>query len=265
MRDRATRDGQQVPMLYARLRSAILRGEIAPGASTSQVALANQLGVSRTPLREALRMLEREGLVLSEPNRRARIAEFSTHDVQDLYVARVSMEAVAVRISVPTLTPDDFADIEGLLAQMDYFAARDDWQRAEAPHREFHSRLIAGAGGRVTAQLTQLAEHAMRYRFAYGQAEPDNWPTRRAEHRAIVDAAAANDPALTAERLVAHYARTALVVIAACAPDHTPHALLVAMQTVAPGSVCIIRHALVQSPAGRMLARASRGDNDEEV
>jgi DNA-binding GntR family transcriptional regulator len=252
------RDGHQVATVYERLRNAILSGEIAPGAAASQVALANQLGVSRTPLREALRLLEREGLVLSEPNRRARIAEFSIADVEELYLTRVSLEAVAARVTVPKLRADDFADIEGFMAQMDYFARVGEWQRAESPHLAFHTRLVAGVGTRVTTQLVELAEHAARYRFSWGQVDPGNWKTRRAEHRSIIDAAAAGDPELAAAHLVAHYARTALVVMAAVDPDHEARSLVAAMELVAPASIDIIRKDLKGTPAGRAVQHIVR-------
>jgi DNA-binding GntR family transcriptional regulator len=258
----AARNGQHVATVYERLRKAILKGEIAPGATASPVALANQLGVSRTPLREALRLLEREGLVLSEPNRRARIAEFSISDVEELYLTRVSLEAVAARITVPTLTPDDFADIEGSMAQMDYFARLGDWQRAESPHLAFHTRLIAGAGVRVAAQLVQLAEHAARYRFHWCQVDPGNWETRRAEHRSIVEAAASGDAELTAARLVAHYARTALVVMAALDPEHEPRLLVTAMEAVTPASIDVIGEGLKGTLARRILQRIAHTERE---
>jgi DNA-binding GntR family transcriptional regulator len=241
-------------MVYQRLRTAILKGEIAAGAAPSQVELANQLGVSRTPLREAFRLLEREGLVLSEPNHRARVAEFSISDVEELYLSRVSVEAIAARLTIPRLTADDFAHIEGFMAQMDYFARLGEWQRAESPHLAFHTRLVAGVGLRVTAQLVQWAEHAARYRLNWGQIEPCSWETRRAEHRLIIEAAAAGDADLTAARLVAHYARTALVVMAALDPEHQARSLLTAMEVVAPPSIDIIRTRL-KGVAGRALQR----------
>ncbi len=96
-------EGQHVGPVHERLRAAILRGEIPAGAATSQAALAKELDAGRTPLREALRMLQREGLVISEPNRRVRIAELSGDDAEELYIMRITLEAVAIRITVPTL------------------------------------------------------------------------------------------------------------------------------------------------------------------
>ena len=79
-----TRDGQNVTIVHDKLRQEILRGGI-PAGETSQAALARDLDVGRTPLRKAIRMLQREGLVISEPNRRLRIAELSATDMEELY------------------------------------------------------------------------------------------------------------------------------------------------------------------------------------
>src|SRR5262249_61656538 len=97
-------------VVRARLRSAILGGDPAPTAPLSQVRLAARLGVSRPPLREALRMLQREGLIDSEPNRRVRVAKLSLADLEQLYAGRVLIEALAVRLTVPAYTVDDLAE-----------------------------------------------------------------------------------------------------------------------------------------------------------
>src|SRR5260370_24706881 len=98
-------------VVHERLRNAILRGELDPTVPLSQVQLAARLGVSRTPLREALRMLQREGLIDSEPNRQVRVAQLSVADLEQLYASRVLLEALAVRLTVPAYTPDDLAEL----------------------------------------------------------------------------------------------------------------------------------------------------------
>src|SRR3984885_6529486 len=75
-------NGQNTEDVYERVRNAILDGQLAPGAVMSQVALAQDLGISRTPLREALRMLQSEGLVEGEPNRRVRVAPMTASDLE---------------------------------------------------------------------------------------------------------------------------------------------------------------------------------------
>src|ERR1700755_80985 len=111
-------NGQNTDDVYARVREAILDGELGPGAVMSQVALAEELGISRTPLREALRMLQGEGLVDAEPNRRVRVAPMTASDLEELYVMRVTLEAEALRLSVPLMTPEDLAGLEGHMAEM---------------------------------------------------------------------------------------------------------------------------------------------------
>ncbi|HZO62296.1 MAG TPA: GntR family transcriptional regulator [Gaiellaceae bacterium] len=231
--DGAVRD--HVGTVHDRLRSAILRGEIPPGQVTSQVVLARQLGVSRTPLREALRLLQREGLVLAEPNRQVRIAGFTLADVEGLYAMRIALEAVAIRATVPTLTPEDLAELEGLMAQMDHYMRSVDMARMDVPHALFHARFVRAGGARLTTAIAQLFDHAQRYRLAYLAGTPGGgYADRRAEHRAMIDAAAAGDVEATIERLVAHYVRTARLTISQLDPDHDPSVLRAAVASVAP-------------------------------
>src|SRR4051794_27986861 len=98
-----------VEQVYRRVREAILEGEIAPGSVMSQVALADELGVSRTPLREALRMLQSEGLVDAQTNRRVTVKPISATDLEELVVMRVALETEAVRPSIGRLPPQGIA------------------------------------------------------------------------------------------------------------------------------------------------------------
>ncbi len=98
-----TETGQNTEDVYERVRNAILDGELAAGTVMSQVALAEELGISRTPLREALRLLQGEGLIEAEPNRRVRVAPMTASDMEELCVMRVTLEAEALRLSVPLL------------------------------------------------------------------------------------------------------------------------------------------------------------------
>jgi DNA-binding GntR family transcriptional regulator len=163
--------------------------------------------------------------VLAESNRRVRIAQFSIPDLEELYVIRITLESVAIRTTVPLLSPEDFAELEGLMAQMDHYAMSKDFERLDAPHRVFHSRLVAGLGGRASQLMAEARDHAARYRRAYSQAIPDMWETQRADHRGILDAAEHADPRGAATILIGHFARTARGVIKQLDPDHVPATL----------------------------------------
>jgi DNA-binding GntR family transcriptional regulator len=236
-----TRDGQHLALIYEQLRSAILLGELAPGEAMSQATLAREFNAGRTPLREALRMLQHEGLVVSEPKRRVRIAGLSGDDAEELYIMRISLEAVAIRITVPTLSSNELAEIEGIMAQMDHFMRMDDRVGFAVPHRRFHHLLLAAAGPRTTESVAQLFDHAERYRLRFGANNRDIWEQRRAEHRRILEAVLEGDADLAAERLVEHYLHTALLIFAGLDPEHNLARLRTTVKIIAPGAERVLR------------------------
>ena len=205
--------------------------QLVAGEELSQVELAGRLGVSTTPLREALRMLQREGLVEAARNRRVRVSELSIADMEDLYCARIPLECTALRQTMRTLTDERLAQLEGLYAQMAFFAARSDYDGFTTPHRSFHAALVAGAGDRVRAMIADLSDHGERYRRTYTLAIARAWDEGQREHREIIDAISARDADRAAARLAYHLSHTVLGVIAAYEPDHDPEALRLAVET----------------------------------
>ena len=176
-----------VEQVYRRVRELIVEGVIAPGTVMSQVAMADELGISRTPLREALRMLQTEGLVDAQANRRVTVTPISATDLEELVVMRVALETEAVRLSIGRLAPEDIAGLEGRLAEMTHFAKAKDYERWRTPHSAFHRGLTAPAGGRVNATLAQLNDHAERYRRVHIKRSTKAWQTQG--HREILDVA----------------------------------------------------------------------------
>jgi DNA-binding GntR family transcriptional regulator len=219
--------GQSTDDVYDRIRNAILDGELAAGAVMSQVALAEELGISRTPLREALRMLQGEGLVVSEPNRRVRVAEMTPPDLEELYIMRVTLEAEAMRLSVGLMTPERMAGLEGHMAEMAHFAQERDYRRWVVPHSRFHRALTDPAGARFNELLLQLFDHSERYRRLHIGFGPSAWAT--AGHRKILDAVKEGDRDRSAALLAEHLARTGLEVIELLEPTYAPEKLRAAV------------------------------------
>ena len=226
---------QNVKLVHQRVRQAILSGDIPAGAQISQVRLAEELGVSRIPLREALRLLEREGLVESEVNLRVRVAALSVSDLEQLYAMRMQLEALGVRLTVPSLKKEDLARLEEILARMDECAKAQDYEGWEVPHRAFHAALVAHAGDRLGGMISQLYDHAERYRRAFMLETSRAWDKSMAEHRDIFEVCKEGDSAAAAERLARHYSVTALSLIAAMAPEHEPLALRTALRMAMRG------------------------------
>src|SRR5207248_8542503 len=114
---------------YLQLRRAIVRCDIPSGVQLSQRELSQLTGVGRTPLREALRMLQREGLVEAEPNHRVCVAGFSFPDLEQLYALRISLEALAIRLTVPYLQTAELDRLKGLLTQMAELSTPETYER----------------------------------------------------------------------------------------------------------------------------------------
>lgn len=94
-------------VVFNTLRQAILRGELKPGERLMEIALSQRLGVSRTPVREAIRMLEQEGLVIMIPRKGAQVAEISEKDLKDVLEVRLGLEELAVRIACQRITEEE--------------------------------------------------------------------------------------------------------------------------------------------------------------
>jgi DNA-binding GntR family transcriptional regulator len=224
------RDNTEAVHTY--LRRAILRCELPENVPLSQVQLAERLGVSRTPLREALRMLQREGLIEGVHNQRVRVAGFSIGDLEQVYAARIMLESLAIRVTVPRLGEDDLRTLAAYLAEMDTLARVEDYERWNAVHRRFHAGLVAHGGERLLGEIGQLSDHAERYRYYYTTRSPGAWIAGAAEHRAILAACQDRSPADAAGQLARHYSTVALRVIAMVEPEHDPAILRTALRAV---------------------------------
>lgn len=227
-----------VDELFADLRAQILDGRLAEGEPISQVKLAEQFVVNRAPLREALRMLQREGLIDAQYNRRARVSRLTTADLEELYAERIITEALGVRLTVRQLSDADIARLREDLKAMEGLASAESFMEWETAHHEFHARLVAGAGERMRARIDYLGDYARRYRHALasmGKRAVEGFAQGALEHRAIVDACEQRDPELAAGRLAHHLARTALSLISVREPTHDPATVREALRFVGEG------------------------------
>ncbi|MBC3191168.1 GntR family transcriptional regulator [Pseudonocardia sp. C8] len=202
----AGRPGRLVEQVHARLRRAVLDGELEVGERLRDSVLAEQLGVSRAPVREALRMLEQSGLLLKPPNRSYVIARFTESDIRELARMRVGHETLAVRVVVRerlSLGPAAAA-LEDLRVAAD--------SRVEATviaaDRAFHEALVACARqARLDASygaLRDQVELAMRQTDAYGRGR-EGLVRRHADLLGTLrGAVAAGDPQVAMEQLERH-------------------------------------------------------------
>lgn len=189
-------------VVYQALRDAITSAVLSPGFRLREIALARHFGVSTTPIREALRRLEREGLVEVTPNRGAVVAAYNLRQVTDLYEVREVLECRAIRRAALARGPRDLSRVEALLAEAASVLEAPDQVEFNRLDVELH-RALSDVGG--NDQLAELAERVHRQiqsvRVRCAVHLPGR-PTRsHAEHQAIVAAVEAGD-ADRAETLV---------------------------------------------------------------
>lgn len=221
-------------IVHARLRQLILDGTLPPGSVLSQLQLSRALGVSRTPLREALRMLQEEGLVDAEPNHRPRVKGFDSSDLESVYSTRILLESFAVALTIPTLTADDIRTADEALRRMRIATQHEDFAEWRQAHRDFHRVLVRGAGDQVVQLIEIQAERAERYLRFYQLRDTRAWWSRNTEeeHRDLLQAIA-RDQTGSRDSVAAigrHLARTALWVIAEAEPERDPLPIRLALQ-----------------------------------
>lgn len=184
------------------LRRAILDGTLAGGAALRQERLAEAFGTSRFPVREALRLLEAEGLIAFHPHRGAVVAAVSAEEVADVYAVRAALESMALELSVPHLQRDDLDRAAALLDELD--EATGDLARIGELNIRFHLTLMSRAGRpRLLAEAERYlgqGDRLLRFHFA----RADREAASQDEHRAILAAARAGDALGSAVLLRAH-------------------------------------------------------------
>ena len=218
------------------IRRAIMTGELPPGTILSQVRLAKRFGVSRTPLREALRMLQEEGLIETERNRRARVAGFDAADMELVYAQRVLLTAVATALTVPTMSDSDIASMSQFIDIMNKFGKEGDadgWRRTD---REFHRLHCARAPDSVKNDLDRLFERATLFRLLRLRDEPHRQLAISRDHNAIIQACASRDAAAAVHAVARHLSRVALSLVALMAPEHDPVTIRTALLLILPKS-----------------------------
>lgn len=155
-------------VVFNTLRQGILRGELKPGERLMEIHLADQLGVSRTPIREAIRMLELEGLVIMMPRKGAMVASISKEDLKDVLEVRKALDRLAVSLACERITPDGLASLKAAATNFkDVTKTLDSTKIAEADVA-FHDEIHKASGNkRLSVMVSNLAERIYRYRFEY--------------------------------------------------------------------------------------------------
>lgn len=173
-------------VVFNTLRQAILRGELKPGERLMEIQLANKLGVSRTPIREAIRKLELEGLVHMVPRKGAEVADISEKSLRDVLEVRKALEELAVTLTCGKITKAQIADLKSAAEEFRKTLKSGDITQIAEADVAFHDIIYMATDNQKLIQLlNNLREQMYRYRIEYLK-RPEVYPKLLAEHEEII-------------------------------------------------------------------------------
>jgi DNA-binding GntR family transcriptional regulator len=215
-----------VEHIHLQLRAAILSGDYAPGAVLSQVELARSFGVSRTPLREAIRRLEAEGLVESLQNQRARVATIDAESLDVLFTERILVEAMGIKVTIPYLTGIDLNGVLAATAALRVAFERADTGARDLARRSLHEHYVARAGQRLRSTISDQFDSCERYRRIYVDLPTDVIE----DYSAIANACSGRNADEVSRRSARLEGRLAQAVLARVNSVYVPTAIRTALQ-----------------------------------
>ena len=194
-------------IVYEQLKRQILTGEITPGTRMMEVDLADEMGVSRTPVREAIRKLEKEGLVTIEPRRGAYASDISVKDMVDTMEVREHLESLAACLAAQTMADEQREELEHIADE--YAKAIHDNNMEEMIHYDelFHKGIVNASGNKTLIQISEtVQELALRFRYL-SYDDLSRYGSMPMEHKEILDAIENNDPEAAMECAKNHVKR----------------------------------------------------------
>lgn len=199
-------------VVFNTLREAILKGDLKPGERLMELQLASKLGVSRTPIREAIRMLEQEGLAVTTPRKGAEVAKMTLKDMEDVLEIRDALDELAVRIACQKISDEQLKQLEDMKELFEKSAQTGNVKKIAEADVTFHDVIYEATGNpKIVTLLNNLREQVYRYRVEYIK-DPKNYPTLIAEHEAILESLKNRDVKNAVEAMHVHVANQAEAV-----------------------------------------------------
>ena len=191
-------------VVFNTLRQAILKGELKPGERLMEIQLANKLGVSRTPIREAIRKLELEGLVLMIPRKGAEVAEITEKSLRDVLEVRKALEELAVQLACDKITEEEILQLKRTAKEFEEALKADDVTKFAQADVKFHDVIYKATDNlRLIQLLNNLQEQMYRYRVEYLKRR-DFHQKLLQEHQIIIEMIEKRDKAGASERISRH-------------------------------------------------------------
>lgn len=194
--------------VYEAIEESILDGDLAPGDPLPEIRISEELGVSRTPVREAIGKLELEGLVKSIPNRGSLVVGISEKDIDDIYTLRMHIEGLAAKWAAEHSTDEQLEQLRGIVELQEFYVQRGGALQVWQLDTRFHKLLYQSSGSHVLQQTLSNFHHYIQRARELSIKKPGRAVPSVQEHRAIMEAIERHDSA-AAERLTAEHIRNA--------------------------------------------------------
>ena len=199
-------------VVFKTLREAILRGDLVPGERLMELQLASKLGVSRTPIREAIRMLEQEGLAITIPRKGAIVAGMTEKDMQDVLEIREALEELSVQVACDKITEEEIAELQKNMKNFEHSLKSGDLKKMAQADVEFHDVIYRATDNpKLISMLNNLREQMYRYRVEYLK-NPQNHEQLLKEHEAIYKGIVEKDKDAVTEMIRKHISNQVAVV-----------------------------------------------------
>lgn len=174
--------------IYNTLRENILNNKYKPGESLIETKLADELHVSRTPIREAIRQLELEGLVESIPNRGVYVKGISKKDMKDIYSIRLVLEVLAAKWSIENITDDGVSELKDIYELMEFYTGKGDVDRIAKLNTEFHQVIFNASKSNILIHLLNDFQLYVRWARHESLSMPGRMEKALEEHKNILEA-----------------------------------------------------------------------------
>ena len=205
--------------VHHHLRRLIIDAVLPAGSVLKQAELARIFGVSRTPMREAFRMLQEEGLIEAETNQRAHVRDLDPNELDQLYSARITLECLGVRITAGRITPIEVTQAHQALRTMDEAMGNGDMDAWAHAHRLFHRLCEARADEPLVRVIHSYSERTERYVRLHQMRHQEANAIARAEHEGILEAVISGNRDEAGKRMAQHLATTSFAVLSDVSAD----------------------------------------------
>lgn len=194
--------------VYEEIQNNILNGDLAPGDPLPEIRLSEELGVSRTPVREAIAKLEMEGLVKTIPNRGALVVGISEKDIDDIYIIRMLVEGLAAKWAAQDITADQLEELRSIVELQEFYVEKGEPLQICQLDSRFHKLLYQASGSHVLKQVLSTLHHYIQRARELSVEKPERAVPSVGEHRSILEAIERHDGAL-AEKLTSEHIHNA--------------------------------------------------------